>query len=145
MILDAMLRFSNAQALTATARSTNTLDLGVSRKLFSGVSFSALIIPTVSADFTTTDETYVINVRTSDDATFATGVTTLETKTVTAAQLAAGQRVLVSINVDSQAKRYLELQYVLGGTTPSVTVSAFLVPRDYVDQYTAYASSILIG
>src|SRR5688572_22993017 len=125
MILDAMLRFSNEQAVTEDARSTNTLDLGVARKFFVGQAAVILILIDVGADFTTTDETYEFQLRTDNNTDFSSP-TTLYTQAILAASLAAGAKVILPAPVNAGVERYLELYYNVGGTTPTITVTAFL-------------------
>lgn len=145
MILDAMHRFSNAQALTADARSTNAIDLGVTgRKIFAGIQMAILLLVSVAADFTTGDETYEVQVRTDDDVDFGSP-TTLSTTAILAAALTAGSKHVIPLSPAAPCERYLELYYNVGGTTPTVTVSAFLCPMEYIDMYFQYADAITIG
>jgi hypothetical protein len=144
MILDYHLRFSNAQAVTADARSDNTIDLGVARKVFVGQALAILLIVTVAADFTTTDETYEFQLRTDDNTSFSSP-TTLYTHAILASALTAGSKHVLNPGSLAAAERYLELYYNVGGTTPTMTLSAFLCPLEYIDMYTAYADAISIG
>lgn len=146
MLLDAQLQFSANQALTATGVSTNTLDITKARRIFAGAPFLILVFAIVGADFTTGDETYQIQLQTAVDTAFTSPVT-LDTKTVTAAQLALGVRVLMgsSTLIDTNVLQYLRLNYVLGGTTPSVTLTAYLLPREFLDMYTTYPDAITIS
>ena len=58
MILDSLLKFSDAQALTATADSTNVIDLSNDRDIGIGEPMALVVTVGVAADFTTGDETY---------------------------------------------------------------------------------------
>ena len=74
MILDAQNQFSSAQALTATADSTNVIDLGVAREIGVGEPMCVLINLTVAADDGNGDETYVVELETDDNAAMSSSV-----------------------------------------------------------------------
>lgn len=129
MIIDAFLLVSDSQALTATAFSTNTLDLGVStpqRDISVGESMGFGISVDVAADFTTTDETYTFEVVESANANLSSP-TVIGVLVQTAAQLTIG--ALVFLPCGPVSKRYLGLRYTLAGTTPSITVTSWFGPR----------------
>lgn len=128
MFLDGQLLFSDAQALSATAVSTNVIDLGVDRDIGDGEAMGVLVTVDVAADGTTTDETYVITVQTGSTAT---PTTVIATRTLTYTELTAGSKWFIPIPKDNQ--RYLRVNYTLGGTTPSVTVTTALVPNTFAD------------
>lgn len=136
MFLDSQLQFSNAQALTATADSTNVVDLGVDQDIGIGKAMAVVITVGVAADFTTTDETYQFQVETDDNAAM-TSSTIIGDQTVAAANLTVGDKVVIPIGFSNE--RYLQVVYTLGGTTPSVTVDAYLQPLTEIDGYTNYA------
>ena len=87
MFIDALLLVSDAQAITADAVSTNTIDLGnptVKNRIGSGEPMAFAVQIDVAADFTTTDETYAIEVISSAAANLGTP-TVLARYTLTAA------------------------------------------------------------
>jgi hypothetical protein len=126
MIMDALLEFSDAQALTATAVSTNVIDLSADRDIGTGRALYWVISVDVALDGTTGDETYVATLQTDDNAAFSSG-TTIATITMTRGA-ASGTRYWAGI--PSANERYLRVTYTLGGTTPTATVSSFLLDRD---------------
>ncbi|UQO04992.1 hypothetical protein L0Z13_11620 [Burkholderia multivorans] len=75
MIIDSLLEFSRAQALTATGASTNIIDLGSDRDIGPGQPLWAVIAVQVAADNTTGDETYSIALQTDDNAAFSSPTT----------------------------------------------------------------------
>lgn len=141
MILDSLLKFSDAQALTATADATNVIDLGNDRDIGKGEPMALVVTVGVAADFTTGDETYQFQLETDDNAAFSSA-TVIGDVTVAAANLAAGDKVVIPLGHSNE--RYLQARYVLGGTTPSVTVDAFLQPLSMVDASATYASGYSI-
>lgn len=132
MIVDNQLTFSDVQVLTGTAASTNSIDLGSIRQIGVGYPMAILVTVGVSADFTTTDETYSINIQTDDNSAFSSPAT-VSTNVITAANLTAGSIAVIAVPT-SGLERFVRVNYVLGGTTPSVTVSAFLLPYDSIQR-----------
>lgn len=141
MILDSLLKFSDAQALTATADSTNVIDLSNDRDIGKGEPMALVVTVGVAADFATGDETYQFQLETDDNAAFSSA-TVIGDVTVAAANLTAGDKVVIPLGQTNE--RYLQARYVLGGTTPSVTVDAFLQPLSMVDASATYASGYSI-
>lgn len=146
MILDAYQLFSDAQALTgpATTASTNVLDLGpltvnTTRNIGVGEPMAIVINVDVAADFTTTDETYTFNLVTDTDEAFGS-LATVSSTAITAAQLTAGASVVIPLT-NYAFERYIRLNYVLAGTSPSVTVTTHLQPLNMVQNYKSYADN----
>lgn len=143
MILDALLLVSDAQAITADAVSTNTIDLGTSspaREIGTGEPMGFLVTVDAAADFTTTDETYAFEVISSASANLSSP-TVLNRRVLTAAQLALGAIFFMPLPPGTPAQRYLGLNYDVGGTTPLLTVTAALVPAKFIDMIKAYAKN----
>lgn len=141
MILDSLLKFSDAQALTATADSTNVIDLSNDRDIGKGEPMALVVTVGVAADLTTGDETYQFQLETDDNAAFSSA-TVIGDVTVAAANLAAGDKVVIPLGHSNE--RYLQARYVLGGTSPSVTVDAYLQPLSMIDASATYASGYSI-
>lgn len=143
MILDALLLVSDAQAITADAVSTNTIDLGTSspaREIGTGEAMGFLVTVDAAADFTTTDETYAFEVISSASANLSSP-TVLNRRVLTAAQLALGAIFFMPLPPGAPSQRYLGLNYDVGGTTPTLTVTAALVPAKFIDMIKAYAKN----
>jgi hypothetical protein len=133
MFLDALLLVSDLQAVTVDAVSTNTIDLGnptVKNAIGSGEPLAFLITVDVAADFTTTDETYSFEVIQSANANLSSPDVLVARTYINAqaAELAAGKRVIIAIPPGKPDKRYLGINYNTGGTTPTITVTAALMP-----------------
>lgn len=145
MILDAQGQFSDSQAVTATAVGTNVIDLGLDRSIGNGEELAVVFNVEVAADQTTGDEDYTFDVEYASDAAQTTarkliGRRVFESGTPTApAQdadlLVAGYKFAIPIPPTTLAdsERYLGIRYVVAGTTPTITVSAHLVPMKNVE------------
>lgn len=146
MFLDSDLQFSDSQALTATALSTNVVDLTATlRNIGEGEPVAVLFVVEVAADQTTGDEDYTFDVEVASDAAMTTarqllGRRIFESGTPTApAQdadlLVAGFAFVINVPPVSgdESQRYIAARYTLAGTTPTVTVSAYLQPQNMID------------
>lgn len=140
MFLDAQNMFSSSQAVTTDAVGTNVIDLTVDRSIGTGEPMCVLFTVIVAADQTTGDEDYTFDVEYASDAAQTTGRQLIgrrvfESGTPTApAQdadlLVAGFQFMIPIpkTVLSESERYLGVRYDTTGTTPTLTVSAHLLP-----------------
>lgn len=126
MIFDATLLFSDAQAITADAASTNYIDLGATGTPYGG---SALVrdigpgcrIPiavTVGASFNSLTS-LTINLQVDDNTSFSSA-TTVSSVTYLLAELTAGAVLNYPDYVPQGTdERYFRLQYDVTGTNPS--------------------------
>lgn len=142
MYVDKELKVSDGQALTATAASTDLIDLSVAN-IDRGKAMAMHISLDVAADDTTGDETYSVALQTDSDSGFGSAVE-LGTATITRGD-AAGSKYVINLPSDGSSDRYLRLNYTLGGTTPTVTVTAFLAPVDAFDGNDLYANGYTIS
>lgn len=158
MYIDAQQLFSDAQALTATAVGSNVIDLSVDRSIGNGEPLAVVFTVDVAADQTTGDEDYTFDVEFASAADQSTGRQLVgrrifESGTPTApAQdadlLVAGFSFAIPVppTALSESERYLGIRYTLAGTTPTITVTASLVPQCLVDNAkTAYADGFTIS
>lgn len=143
MIMDAQHLFSDSQALTSSGASTNVIDLGADRNIGMGEPMCVMISLDVAADGGNSDETYTAAIQTDDNSGFSSA-TTLETLTITRGD-AAGTKYFHVFKPDSLVEQYLRINYTLGGTTPSVTLTAHLVPLSFVEKYVSYADGFTIS
>jgi hypothetical protein len=129
-ILDNELTFSNAQAVTATAVSTNVVDLGVDRDIGVGEPvYFAVQVGTGFAGLTSLN----VALQTSDDNSTWTDLAT--SGAIPVASLTAGAQP-VRMVVPSSTKRYLRVNYTVAGTGTAGTVTASLLLGP--DGYRAY-------
>lgn len=147
MILDVQNQASDTQAVTADAVSTNAIDLGnptVKNEIGGGEPMAMVIGIDVAADFTTGDETYVFELIQSANANLSSP-DILASRAIVAGSLTVGSYHVIGVPPKSVTKRYLGMNYNTGGTSPSVTVSTWLVPQKNVDSFLAYAKGYTIS
>jgi hypothetical protein len=157
MYIDSLLELSDAQALTATATGTNVIDLSVARGVGNGEPVAVVFSVSVAADQTTGDEDYTFDVEYATAADQSTGAQLMgrrifESGTPTApAQdadlLVAGFVFAIPLppTTETEDGQYLGVRYTLAGTSPSVTVNAWVAPLKDVSQYISYADNVTIG
>lgn len=134
--VDSQTLLDDAHAYSASAVSTNTYDtksatndIGVGEPLVVEISVD------VAADATTGDETYAFNVISSASANLGSP-TVLNTITIARATLVAGYKFYMGIPAKTQ--RYLGLSTTLGGTTPTITITASIKAAKFKDELRYY-------
>jgi hypothetical protein len=157
MHIDSETRLSDGQALTATAVATNVVDLGVASSIGNGEPLAVVFTVDVAADQTTGDEDYTFDVEYSSSADQSTGYVLMgrrifESGTPAApAQdadlLVVGYRFVIPIppTVAGDDARYIGARYTLAGTTPTITVTADIVPMSMIDATVDYADGFAIS
>lgn len=120
MIFDLQTLFSNAQAITATAGSTNTIDLGpiatgITRDIGKGTKIP-LLIQVVEAFNNLTSLTIALQ---TDDNTGFSSPKTVWSSTVALADLIAGAVVVPEYVQRGTNERYMRLNYTVTGTAPT--------------------------
>lgn len=113
MIQDKQLEFSNAQAITATAASTNVIDMGpVTNRGMTGP--GPKIEFTVGTSFAAAGAAgLTIQIRTSDQANMSGAVVIAQSQRLAIADLAAGKDVPYYPWIPVNAKRYVDINYVV--------------------------------
>lgn len=126
MITDALLQLSSSQAVTASAVSTNTIDLLTAQDIGEGedlyANFSVPTTCTSGSSSTVTFQTIV-----SASAALTSPLVVGSSDAIPVASLTAGYRTSVAINpqIKSLGKRYLGVQYVVaGGSLTGGAISA---------------------
>lgn len=145
MIFDSTELFSNAQAITATAASTNVWDTGATGTTYGGAAAFrrdmgkgtpiplALRVVQSFNNLTSLIITYEV----ADDAAFTTNKTTVFTSpTYALADLATGARHLLPDQVPVTAdRRYHRLLYTVAGTAPTLgQITAGVVAGNQTNQ-----------
>lgn len=126
MIIDSLTQVSSSQALTATAASTDVIDLGSDRDIGPGKPMWLVVASEVAPGGTS--PTIVISVETDDNSSFSSATTIYTHPSIAGAAFAAGTKVVIPFPWANE--RYVRAQYTLGGTSPTFTVSAFLTDQE---------------
>jgi hypothetical protein len=128
MLTDALLQLSSAQAVTATAVSTNTIDLSVSRDLGPGRSLFA--VWTVDTTATAAGAaTVTFQVISSAAANLSSPTVLAQTDAIAKTDLTAGRKAFAQridpavLLAQPNGQRYLGVQYTVG--TGPLTAGAF--------------------
>lgn len=157
MILDSQNQFSDAQAVTADAVGTNVIDLTKAEVLAAGEPMCVLFTVDVAADQITGDEDYTFDVEVATDAAQTTGRQLIGRRVfesgtpVAPAQdadlLVAGFQFIIPLpNLTAgETERYLGVRYDVAGTTPTITVTAFLQPMSMVQANRVFADAVTIS
>lgn len=142
MILDKLLMFSESQAVTATAVSTDTIDLGPlkgSRRDI-GVGYPSEFWVLVNTTATAGGEA-TLNVLLQTSTDNASWKTLCDSGAVSLADLTAGKRI-VSAKVPSGVQRYLRVNYSVG--SGPLTAGAFTAGINLdVDASIAYTDGLV--
>ena len=111
MLFDSQNLFSDLQAVTVTANSTNLLDTGATRDLLAGEGL--FLVVQVSTAFTAGGAaTLVVTLETDDNSSFSSATTLFTSAAIPVAALTLGARP-VQIRVPRGAERYLRLTYTV--------------------------------
>lgn len=132
MIFDKQTQFSDAQAVTATAASTNLIDLGAAGTIYGASGAMTrnvgkgrkipLLIQVVEAFATLTSLT--VSVEVDDNSSFSSPKTIGTTGAIAVADLVAGKIFNIDAVPRDADERYMQLRYTVGGsnaTTGKIT------------------------
>jgi hypothetical protein len=126
MLFDSQNLFSDTQAVTTTANSTNLLDTGAARDLLAGEGLF-LVVQVTEAFDAGGAATLTVTLVTDDNASFSSATTLFTSPAIGLSSLTLGARP-VQIKVPSGAERYLRLAYTVAtGPFTAGKVTAGLV------------------
>lgn len=132
MIMDKQNLFSDAQALTTSAASTNVIDMGADdAKVQAFVEKGGEIMCQVGVALES-GTSVKVGVQVDDAVGFGTAVTLLETAVILTATLVAGYRFRLGKIPAHLSKRYMRLYYTIDGTFDAGSIDAGIV----IDQHT---------
>jgi len=140
MIIDSQHLFSDAQALTVTAASTNLIDLGAERKI--GVGEPMAVVIACDVALAGTSPTFVATLQSDDNSGFSSAATVIAS--ASQSSFAAGAKLVIPLP-QGNTERYVRLNYTLGGTSPTITVTSFLQPMSMIQNDVVYADGITIS
>lgn len=139
MIHDSFLQFSAAQAVTASASSTNVVDLSLNRNIGVGENlYVGVVVVTALVGAGVTVQVNILGGSTTTPATLR------QTMGTFAAAAAAGTSIIARLQPNVLIDRYISLQYqCLGGALTGGAFTSFLTHD--IDAFTAYASGFVIN
>lgn len=148
MILDALLEFSDAQAVTSTAISTNVIDLGpvtdnVLRNIGTGEPVYLIVSTNTTATDTSSDATLTVTLESDSTANLATSATVhYSTGAIAFAGYATAGTVVAAVQLPAgNYEQYLGVRYtVASGPLTAGAFDAFLTKdaqlwRAYAKRY----------
>ena len=125
MIFSAQQLFSDDQAITASADSTNVIDLGVTATPYGGAAAlngdvgKGAAIPILVQVTTAFNTLTSLTINISTGATTALG-TVIASESVVLADLVAGKQMVIQVLPNDITERYLGIEYAVVGTDPTV-------------------------
>jgi hypothetical protein len=128
MRLDAQNCYSDAQAVTADARSTNNIDHGADRNLGLGEPMSVFINVDVAA---AGGGTLNIQLRTDDASSFGSPTVVAQTGALADTVLVAGTTIVLALPANTVMEQFSELYYDVT-TMTGITLSAWLLPSTFI-------------
>jgi hypothetical protein len=144
MFIDALLRVSNGQAVTADAVSTNTIDLGdVTPKRKIAVGEAMCFVVAITAIGTNTGSAKLTAIQSAAAALSSPQI--IGEIDLATADIAAGKVYIIPLSSGIPALRYLGINYDITGTV-DFTVTAFLTPLSMASILAeSYADAIAVG
>ncbi len=140
-VLDKNEQFSDSQALTATADSTNYRDNTIDRDMGPGEPLAAIVY--VESVLGGTTPTLSVSIETDDNASFTSGTVIATSQVYSAAQVGSGIEIVVAVPQTNE--RYMQLIYTMTGTSPTATVSAYLQPLSSAESQSYYPNNYTIS
>ena len=143
MITDKLLRVSEDQAVTSTAYSTSTIDLGTARDVGEG---TALYMNFALTEAFANGTSITFEVVISANANLSSHDVIGSSTTLATAALTLGKNIVVRLNPDiaGKGKRYLGARYVVVGTMNAGKITADVV-ETIGDGQKYYASGFTVA
>ena len=143
MITDKLLRVSEDQAVTSTAVSTNTVDLGVARDMGEG---TALYMNFALTEAFANGTSVTFEIITSARSNLGSPTVIGSSNAIVTASLTLGKNIVVRLNPDIAGKgqRYLGARYTVAGTFNAGKVTADIV-ETIGDGQKYYASGFTVA
>lgn len=144
MYVDSQLLFSDAQAVTAAAASTNSIDLGAVRDIGTGEELYLVVVCDIAMTDASSDSTLAVSLEGDSSTTFSPDAS--DALFTFAATSAAGTRKVMKLSPEmaSLQYRYIQLRYTpANGNLTTGSFTAFIT-KD-IDRYVSYADNITIS
>lgn len=143
MFVDSQLLFSDTQAVTAAAASTNLVDLSAIRDLGTGEPLFVVVGVDVALTDAGSDSTVTVTVETDDNSGFSSATTSQTLFTIPAVS-AAGYQAVARIQPDGANERYIRLKYTPNNGNLSTGSFTAFIAKD-IQKYVSYADGITIS
>jgi len=149
MIIDAQLQYSAAQAVTATAASTNSIDHGplknnLGRNLGVGEELYLVITLVTAMTDAGSDSTVTVTLETDDNSAFSSATVT-RTLGVFAALAAAGTRIVYKLAPGDINEQYSQLRYTVANGNLSTGAFTAQIVKNPDGLYQSYKDNITIS
>jgi hypothetical protein len=142
MFIDRHLRFCNSLGITASAASTDLIDLGAERRIGTGRPLYMVCVVTVAFTDASSNSTVTVTLESDSTSAFGSAATVL-TLPVFAALSAIGTRRIVAIPVDTATEQYLRAYFtVANGDLTTGSFTCFLT--EDVEAFQSYADDITV-
>jgi hypothetical protein len=142
MYVDAQTLYSDSQAITASAASTNLVDHEISRDLGTGQDVYLVAVVDVAFTDAGSDSTVQVDLQSDNDVAFGS-VDNTQTIGTFAATSAVGTTLIAKLQPGQVDSRYTRINYtVANGNLTTGSITAFLTTD--VQNYTAYADNYTI-
>lgn len=138
-ILDAQNQYSDAQALSGTAASTNLIDHSADRNIGTGTPMAVMLTLDVAA---AVGGTITVALQTDDNSGFSSA-TTLGSATITNGD-AAGTKYVIPVPPGTSFERYSRLNYTQASGCTATVTSQLLKQRD-IPQEHFYPDNVTIS
>lgn len=136
MILDGDLQLADGQQFTANGATTDLADLG-NEGFGRGEPLALVFNNPTAAEFGDANETYQFSVETDSAEGMGSKVTVAQSRAFNGDELPAGSKVVLPL-APGQVKQYVQGFVTVGGTTPDITVDAWIVPLANVQTWAAF-------
>ncbi len=141
MLMDALLLFSNAQAITANAASTSHIDLSQARSIGTGMNLYVVTVITTALADSGSNSTVTVDLQYDSTTTFTPDQS--QTLYSLGAVAAAGTIYAARIAPEVTNYRYVQLYYTMvNGDLSSGNVTSFITTG--IHKYTNYADALVI-
>lgn len=145
MILDNFEKLSDGQALSSgTVKSTNYKNFGADRNVGIGEPLAVVISVDTAAATASGSGTFTFELESDSVNTFASP-TVFISRTIAGSLLTAGSLHVLPIPADTVTEQYLEGKWTLAGDTPTVTISAYIIPQKAIQGHVVYPAGTSVG
>ena len=140
--IDYQLQLADSQAISTVGAnvSTNIIDLSKKRP---GKGEPLAIVIFIEVALAGTSPTAQFQPQTADNSGFSGAVSLGTSQSFTS--LPAGTRIVLPLPSDERTEAFLRLNTTLGGTTPTLTYSAYVTPMDMITSIGVFPDAMTIS